>query len=747
MYKLKINEAQKKLYEKLGYWTEATLLDKWKEAVADFGDREFVVSDRGVRLSYSQIDRDADALACHMEKLGIGKADVVSFQITPRAEFVVCLFACIKLGAVPAPLGMCFIHEELKDLLQMLKSRLHISCFSYRDSERAEMLEKLKESLPVLKNTIYICDNPSEKAALPEKEADFHEIIALGGKPKKTSEAKSDDLALILCTSGTTQGCKAVMFTHNNIIYSEEVFNRTFKITGFDSIFMPAPLSHATGLHHGIISPMLCGAKLVLQERFDCVKAVSIMNEEKCSYSMGATPFIYDILQHLEESGNSLEHLRFYICGGAPVPRELVLKSWERYKILLCECYGSTESVPHVCVRPEECLENAGKWAGRAMGEIEVRVVDKNHNTLPPGKVGEAASRGPNVFVGYLGAEKLTDEALDDEGWYYSGDLCVSDEKGNIKIVGREKDIIVRGGENLNANDINEHIEGCPGLIDHSVIGMPDPRLGERICLFAVTEKGRENITNADIIEYLKSKGVHKRHWPERLEVIDEIPRTESGKVRKNLLSEELKRRMSEEKSERDKREEASPKPEEKQAKAAFRRIGPCRYLASAKPLMQRPPVSFFRCGKCGTVFTGDIPEGGSCNIFCCGEPLEKLLAQQAEDMPPENSLSYDIVGGLNENCIRVFWKGQAPSWIYLQTFTGGQKMFIKKTQRPPAVFALAGEDAYAYCDKDPCIKCSFRCKSGFVIYGMYENKSFFMLPVNQIAATPGSGASMTKKP
>ena len=176
-------------------------------------------------------------------------------------------------------------------------------------------------------------------------------------------------------------------------------------------------------------------------------------------------------------------------------------------------------------------------------------------------------------------------------------------------------------------------------------------------------------------------------------------------------------------------------------------RVGPRRYLASAKPRLGRAPVSLFRCPVCGSVLTGTLPEGKNCEVYCCGESAERLAPKPAEELPEGFGLSYDIIGGLNENCIRVFWQGKNPDWLYLQTFTGGQHMEIKSKKRPPAVFALAGEDAYAYCDKNPCEKCSFRCKNGFVLYAWYGGEGLYSLPLNQIAATPGSSEYMTRTP
>ena len=545
MNTLKINAFQKALYEKAGYWTEDSMLDCWNRALTAYGEKEFVVDDRGNRYTYKEMDSAADILAAWLVQAGISPGDVVSYQLPPRSEFVVITIACLKAGAVLAPLGMCFMDEELIELLNLMGSKLHISPAWHRDTNRGLMLANLRNSVPSLEEVVLLDGIENRK----DGSVSFEEIMSgcfpLQAPLKTLAKPHGNDLAVLLCTSGTTRKHRVVMLTHNNVIFSEEGFNRGFGLTGDDIIFMPAPLSHATGFHHGIISPMLLGAKLVLQERFCCRPAVEIMNREKCTYSMGATPFAYDILKELDKGECRLEHLRFYLCGGAPVPAEMIDKAWKDFGIRICEVYGSTESVPHAFVRPEEAIDMAGCWSGRAMDGVEIRVVDGLGRDVPAGQIGEEISRGPNVFVGYLNDRASTDSVLDDDGWYYSGDLCISDVFGNIKIVGRKKDLIVRGGENLNANNINNNLEGCPGIRDHAVVGMPDERLGERICAYVVPEPGSMEVSKEIIITYLKEKRIPRRYWPERMEIIDEIPRTESGKVMKYLLMEELKKRMS----------------------------------------------------------------------------------------------------------------------------------------------------------------------------------------------------------
>ncbi len=536
---MKINPGQKQLYIDRGYWTEETLLDRWQRTVSMYPDREYVADDRKNRYTYRQMDEASSVLAAYLKEIGVKPHDVVSFQIPVWSEFVLIVIACLKVGAVMHPIGLS--HEEADLVYGMNKTgtRVYFGVTWFKNKDYESRILSVRSQIPSLEQVVLL-----DSTRKPQSDCITLSEIMRTRKPLAREEfggMNGFDVTLILCTSGTTGGNKGVMLTHNNIIFSEEMFNRELGLDERDVMFMPAPLHHATGFHHGVIAPMLMGAKLVLQQKFSCQEAIDLMNREQCTYSMGATPFIYDILRHMEEKGGALPYLKFYLCGGAPVPGYMVQKA-DQYGIRLCEVYGSTESVPHVFVRPGEALDLDGRTSGRAMAGVEVRVVDEKGQDVPPGVIGEEISRGPNVFVGYLKDRETTDRLLTEEGWFYSGDLCVSDEKGNIHIVGRKKDMIVRGGENLNANEIDNDVEGCPGVWDHAVIGMPDERMGERICVFVVPEAGMA-VTLEDMTCYMKEKHVQKRYWPERVEMIDKIPRTASGKVKKYLLLEELKKR------------------------------------------------------------------------------------------------------------------------------------------------------------------------------------------------------------
>ncbi len=533
----RVNKERQESYRRSGLWSDRTLLDCWKDAVKKWSGREYVTDSLGRRLTYGALDRQAEVLAGWMGARGIGTGDRVSLQCTPRAEFVTVVVACLKLGAVIVPMKMRTGAEEWIRLMGQVRSKMHICVHTYHGDAMEEFVRGCEAGLDFPVCNVWI--GGGDRGTFR-----YQEILEGEGEAYAPSTALADDVAAILFTSGTTRGSRGVLLTHNNIVSSEQIFNRQLGLDGKDAILMPAPLSHATGFHHGIVSTFLYGGRLVLLEQYDPAEAMEMMEREQCTYSMGATPFLYDYIRQMDQGRRKPGALRFYICGGAPVSPEIIRHGWEAYGLTVCECYGSTESVPHILVPPKLAVETAGRFSGLVPEEIEVRVVDEQGKDVEPGQVGEEISRGPNVFAGYLGDPEATDQALDRDGWYYSGDLCYSDGHGWIKICGRKKDIIVRGGENLNINDIEANLVECPGVARAGVVGMKDERLGERVCAFIVPEPGRPRVTREEILSFLASRKVSKWLWPERIEYIGELFYTDSGKIRRHLLLEELERRM-----------------------------------------------------------------------------------------------------------------------------------------------------------------------------------------------------------
>ncbi len=536
---LKINEKLKQDYYEKGLWGTETLIDAWSASAAKYGPKTYITDDCGSSYTYTEIDEKAARLATWLREVGIETGDVVSFQMPKWAEFCIIYIACLKVGAVMYPLSINCGETEIIYALNKAKTSAFICPTTYRGISVENIFLRIEDQIPTLKAVLFVDrEIPTAHEAYPvlSQVLESHEpYTGLAG-------SASDDVACILTTSGTTGPPKLVLTTHNTILFSERSYLSPLGLTSDDVMWMPSPLNHATGFFHGMISVMLLGGSTVLQQEYSAKDAVDLINQYGCTWSHGATPFIYDLLSELDQADRRVPSLRLFLCGGAPVPSALVQHAFE-YDVLLCESYGSTESCPHIYVPPEHCVEWNGAWSGIPYEHIEVRVVDENHQVVPAGVQGEEASRGPHMFVGYLDDEERTNKALDDEGWFYSGDLCYMDEQGRIRINGRKKEIIIRGGKNISAHEIDELLSGCPGIGQHATIGMPDERLGERICTFVVPSGNPPTLD--EVIAYLDSIGVPKRLRPERLEFIDKIPLTATGKVKRYELAKELLFRMT----------------------------------------------------------------------------------------------------------------------------------------------------------------------------------------------------------
>lgn len=540
---LRINEEKKAEYYRLGYWGKTTLADAWDEAARLYGERTYVKDDGGAFFTYGEVDEKASRLAAWLKEQGVSNGDVVSFQIPKWSEFAIVYVACLKVGAVMHPLPMNFNAEDLDYALNHVDSKVYVCPTFFHKTNYERQFEDASERFKSVKAVLLIDREKATRSGSPYMT--LNQAISTYPRLETHSPASSDEVACILSTSGTTGRPKAALLTHNNILFSERSYAKRLGLGCDDIVWMPSPLNHATGFFHGLICPMLVGGATILEQHFDAAQAIALVNEEGCTWSTGATPFIHDLIAEMESNGERVPTLKTFVCGGAPVPPTLVAKA-RSHGIALCECYGSTESCPHLSVPINKCDEWNGAWSGIPFPGIEVRVVDGKRKDVPDGVDGEECSRGPHLFVGYLNDKERTDKALDEDGWFYSGDLCRKDELGRVRITGRIKEIIIRGGENISANEIDHNLIGCPGIKDHATVGMPDERLGERICTFIVPETGA-NPTLDTLRRYLSSKSVQKRLWPERIELISEIPRTKTGKVKRNLLVENLKDIMKKE--------------------------------------------------------------------------------------------------------------------------------------------------------------------------------------------------------
>ncbi|BEG44103.1 TPA: medium-chain fatty-acid--CoA ligase [Escherichia coli] len=536
---LTFNEQRRAAYRQQGLWGDASLADYWQQTARAMPDKIAVVDNHGASYTYSALDHAASCLANWMLAKGIESGDRIAFQLPGWCEFTVIYLACLKIGAVSVPLLPSWREAELVWVLNKCQAKMFFAPTLFKQTRPVDLILPLQNQLPQLQQIVGV-----DKLAPATSSLSLSQIIADNTPLTTAITTHGDELAAVLFTSGTEGLPKGVMLTHNNILASERAYCARLNLTWQDVFMMPAPLGHATGFLHGVTAPFLIGARSVLLDIFTPDACLALLEQQRCTCMLGATPFVYDLLNLLEKQPADLSALRFFLCGGTTIPKKVARECQQR-SIKLLSVYGSTESSPHAVVNLDDPLSRFMHTDGYAAAGVEIKVVDDARKTLPPGCEGEEASRGPNVFMGYFDEPELTARALDEEGWYYSGDLCRMDEAGYIKITGRKKDIIVRGGENISSLEVEDILLQHPKIHDACVVAMPDERLGERSCAYVVLKAPHHSLSLEEVVAFFSRKRVAKYKYPEHIVVIEKLPRTASGKIQKFLLRKDIMRRLT----------------------------------------------------------------------------------------------------------------------------------------------------------------------------------------------------------
>lgn len=498
---LTFNEQRRAAYRQQGLWGDASLADYWQQTARAMPDKIAVVDNHGASYTYSALDHAASRLANWMLAKGIESGDRIAFQLPGWCEFTVIYLACLKTGAVSVPLLPSWREAELVWVLNKCQAKMFFAPTLFKQTRPVDLILPLQNQLPQLQQIVGV-----DKLAPATSSLSLSQIIADNTPLTTAITTHGDELAAVLFTSGTEGLPKGVMLTHNNILASERAYCARLNLTWQDVFMMPAPLGHATGFLHGVTAPFLIGARSVLLDIFTPDACLSLLEQQRCTCMLGATPFVYDLLNLLEKQPADLSALRFFLCGGTTIPKKVARECQQR-GIQLLSVYGSTESSPHAVVNLDDPLSRFMHTDGYAAAGVEIKVVDDARKILPPGCEGEEASRGPNVFMGYFDEPELTARALDEEGWYYSGDLCRMDEAGYIKITGRKKDIIVRGGENISSREVEDILLQHPKIYDACVVAMPDERLGERSCAYVVLKAPHHSLSLEEVVAFLAVNG------------------------------------------------------------------------------------------------------------------------------------------------------------------------------------------------------------------------------------------------
>lgn len=517
-------------YVATGSWTGAHV-DDGLRASAQRTPAATAVVDRDRRVTFGELDRLADRAAALLHRLGVSRGDVVSFQLPNWLEAAVLYHATARLGAISNPIVPIYRRREVGFILEQARSRVLVVPQSFRGFDYPAMVAELRPSLPDLEHVLVVGRDGGGSFA------DALATVDENAAPPGIRHASADPV-LLLYTSGTESRPKGVLHTHDTLVYECASIADLYGLGAGDVVFMPSPVTHITGLLYGLQLPFALGAPVVLLDAWNVADALALIERERCTFTVGATPFLHGIVHAPDLAGHDVSSMRVFVCGGADIPPALVRDAARRTAMLATRVYGSTECPTATGTAPGEPLVLHAETDGAPIGPTEIRVTDDDGNVLTPPATGNLEVRGPDLCVGYRDPA-LNAAAFTADGWFRTGDLAEIGGDGRLRIAGRVKDIIVRGGENLSAKEIENLLFEHEGVREVAVVAFPDPVLGERACAYVV---GDPDLTLDAVIAFLRARGVANQKLPERLRLVGELPKTASGKVQKYVLRAEQAR-------------------------------------------------------------------------------------------------------------------------------------------------------------------------------------------------------------
>jgi acyl-CoA synthetase (AMP-forming)/AMP-acid ligase II len=513
-----------------GYWgddTFPTLIERW----ADDDPQRPYLSDGTSALTYGQFRDAAWTLAGQLSGLGLTTGDRVAVQLPNWNEFFLVYAACARLGVIMIPITTVYRAAEVKFIVANSGAAALISCGEFRGFDHAAMAAEIAGSADHRVRQIVVRSAPPAGAlVLADLIAGNQDPGALPGPPS------ADDPHLILYSSGTEAQPKGCLHTWNTSSFLPKQAIPAMGMTRDDVMFMPAPVAHALGLTLGLMAPTLAGASVELLDIFRPAAALERVSVRGCTGTASPAPFIQMMLDAYDPAAHDLSRLRFWLTAGAAIPAALVEEAASRFRgCRVVSAYGSSEVMMATVCRPDDPIERVASSDGSPVPGVDLRIVNGGEPVAAGGE-GEIEYRGPGRLLEYWQRPDLTAQALD-EGWWRTGDVGRLDEAGYLRVTGRIKDIIIRGGFNISAREVEEALATHPAVAAVAVVGLPDPRLGERACAVIEVAPGQDPPDLAELRDYLITDQ-QLAIWkvPERLEVTEKWPVTATGKVQKYVL-------------------------------------------------------------------------------------------------------------------------------------------------------------------------------------------------------------------
>ena len=533
-----------------------TIGDHLDRAAERWSDQEaLVVPFQDVRMSYREIKQQADRFAGALLELGLTPGDRIGIWSPNNSEWAVTQFATAKAGLILVNINPAYRLAELEYALNKVECKALVTADTFKTSDYVGMLRELAPeldgatagSLEAAKLPALRCIIRLGSTRTPGM-LSFDEVIAEGNPARLEDLAghlQFDDPINIQFTSGTTGLPKGATLTHHNILNNAHFIGEALRLTEKDRICIPVPLYHCFGMVLGNLACMTHGATMVYSgEGFDPLQVLSTVQDERCTALYGVPTMFIAELDHAEFANHDLGSLRTGIMAGSPCPIEVMKRvTHEMHMSEVTIAYGMTETSPvSFQSAVDDPLERRVSTVGRVQPHVEVKIIDAEGKVTAPGEPGELLTRGYSVMRGYWNDEEKTREAIDVDGWMHTGDLATLDAQGYCNIVGRIKDMVIRGGENIYPREIEEFLYRHPKIQDVQIVGVPDERLGEQLCAWIQLRAGEE-ATAEEIRDFCQGQIAHYK-IPFYVEFVDAFPMTVTGKVQKFLIREQMIERL-----------------------------------------------------------------------------------------------------------------------------------------------------------------------------------------------------------
>lgn len=516
-------------YTRSGHWGSETFYQVLARRASAHPDREALL-DRRHRVTYGELRARVDRVAAKFRELGIGPGDVVTIQLPNWVEFTYVFFALERLGAVANQIGPDFRRREVEYIVRFSESRAFVCPSTFKGFDYVRMIQELRPGLQDLKAVCVLGhDGRDGLVSLDE--------IVYGSDPtdlRAPAAVGANDVTRMAFTSGTTGNPKGVIHSHNTTLSTCRTLNHDMGVTEEEVFLIYLPL----GLNWGyltLVQTVLAGAKAVLLDQFSASAALELIGRERVTLIPTAPASIIAMLNEPDLRRHDLASLRVVITGGASCPLETIREFRARVPGHLIELYGMLETGYHTYTRLTDDPEAVTGTVGKPSSGMGLRLIDEAGKDVGPGAEGEIAAEGPSVHFGYHKNPTANAELFTADGWFRTGDLGQLDAAGNLRIVGRLKEIINRGGKKFFPREIEEILYTHPKVLHAAIVGVPDPRLGERNCLCVIPRRG-ERVRLEEIVAFLKDQ-VATYKLPEMIEVFDEFPFTPTGKIQRFLLT------------------------------------------------------------------------------------------------------------------------------------------------------------------------------------------------------------------